>query len=67
MELVAKFVTVRPVEVVRKGVEVVMTLPFPSTARNAFVRPVKIVDELKVVVATCVMAAVQVTELAAVT
>jgi hypothetical protein len=46
---------------------VVWTLPFVSAERRVPVMPVNIVDELKVVVATCVMAAVQVTELAAVT
>jgi hypothetical protein len=55
------------------GVEVVMTLPFPSTARNAFVRPVRIVELLKVAVEftvsppVMVCAAVQVTLDAAVT
>jgi hypothetical protein len=73
MEVVAKLAVVKPVEVVRKGVEVVMILPFPSTARNAFVRPVRMVELLKVAVEfivsppVMVCAAVQVTLDAAVT
>jgi hypothetical protein len=62
IEDVARLATVRPVEVVRKGVEVATIFPFPSTARKELARPVRMVEEPKVVVAAWVMAAVQVPE-----